>query len=485
MKASSFPIFAMTILIVAATNAAVSGQPTCNPQQAAKVTSSDAAERDFFGHSVSIDGNVAVIGTRKNALGGTNVGAAYVFQVSGGVWHQVARIEASDEAPNNEFGYSVAIKDGVAVIGARSGSSNQVFNSGAAYVFRNQDGVWQEVAKLTASDGASGDRFGVSVSIDGNTAVVGATHHADVGPASGSAYVFRNADGAWLQIAKLTALDAAIGDHFGISVSLNGDTIITGAYCDADGGSLSGSAYIFRETNGIWHQVAKLTASDAAIGNMFGCSVSLDEETALIGAYGPGPASLQGGAGSAYIFREFGGTWQQIAKLSSTDGAYADWFGYCVSLDGGTAIVGAHQDDDSGSSSGSAYLYREISSVWQQVAKLNAADAAAGDLFGFCVSLSGDKAIIGAYADDDDGINSGSAYVFDLHCPGEGFPLGDLDCSGTLNENDVGPFVLALTSPVSYTAEFPNCDLILADMNGDGFVNGIDIRGFTSQLISP
>ena len=270
--------------------------------------------------------------------------------------------------------------------------------------------------KITARDGAAGDEFGLSVSIDGDYAIVGAYLDDDKGSSSGSAYIFRRVGTVWTQEAKLTASDGAAGDQFGRPVSLSGDYAIVGAYLDDDKGSASGSAYIFRRDGTVWTQEAKLTASDGAAGDEFGFSVSLSGDRAIVGAWLDDDKGLN--SGSAYIFRRDGTVWTQEAKLTASDGAAGDQSGFSVSISGDRAIVSSHGDDDNGSISGSAYIFRRVGTVWTQEAKLTASDGAAGDLFGLLsVSLSGDRAIVGALRDDDKGLNSGSAYIYAFNQP--------------------------------------------------------------------
>jgi hypothetical protein len=156
----------------------------------------------------------------------------------------------------------------------------------------------------------------------------------------------------------------------------------------------------------------KLTASDAAAGDYFGRSVSVSGDTAVIGAWGDDDRR-----GAAYIFTRNGSTWAQQAKLTASDAAAGDHFGQSVSVSGDTAVVAADWDDDAGSNSGSAYVFKRSGSTWTQQAKLTASDAAAGDEFGVSVSVSGDTAVVGASSNDDAGSASGSAYVFDLALP--------------------------------------------------------------------
>ncbi len=218
------------------------------------------------------------------------------------------------------------------------------------------------------------------------------------------------AAGATTEQAKLTASDGAISDLFGYSVSISGDTAVVGADGDDDNGTDSGSAYVFVRSGTTWSQQAKLTASDGAEGDLFGWSVSISGDTAVVGAHYDDDNGLN--SGSAYVFVRSGTTWTEEAKLTASDGAEDDFFGRSVSVSGDTAVVGAYGDDDYGSYSGSAYVFVRSGTTWSEEAKLTASDGAAHDLFGISVSISGGTAVVGAHYDDDNAFNSGSAYVY-------------------------------------------------------------------------
>jgi len=213
-----------------------------------------------------------------------------------------------------------------------------------------------------------------------------------------------------MEEAKLTASDGDTGDSFGWSVSVSGDYALVGAHNDDDNGSSSGSAYIFRREGNDWLEEAKLTASDGESFDSFGIRVSLSGDYALVGAYGDDDNGS--GAGSAYVFRRVGNDWIEEAKLIASERGGDANFGLSVSLSGNYALVGAYGDDDNGSFSGSAYIFRREGSHWTEAAKLTANDGGASDYFGFSVSVSGDYALAGAHGDDDNGIGSGSAYVY-------------------------------------------------------------------------
>jgi hypothetical protein len=214
---------------------------------------------------------------------------------------------------------------------------------------------WTELQKLFAPDGGAGDSFGYSISLSGDTALIGSIASNGNVFDSGSAYVFTRTGTTWTQQAKLLATDGVSWDWFGHSVSLDGDTALIGAYQDDDNGVDSGSAYVFTRTGTTWTQQAKLLASDGVAGDWFGCSVSLSGDTALIGASGVIHAADV--PGSTYVFTRTGTNWTQQAKLLASDGASRDWFGYSVSLNGDTALIGAAYDDDNGDNSGSAYMF--------------------------------------------------------------------------------------------------------------------------------
>ncbi|MCH8006801.1 MAG: FG-GAP repeat protein, partial [Planctomycetes bacterium] len=267
---------------------------------------------------------------------------------------------------------------------------------------------------LTALDGAASDALGNAVAIAGDSAIVGAHFDDDAGGASGSAYVFVRDGVSWTQQDKLTANDAAAGDVFGIAVAISGDTVVVGASDDDDAGSNSGSAYVFVRNGMSWPQQAKLTASDAAALDAFGRDVAISGNLIIIGA--PNNDDNGSESGSAYIYRFDPNTseWFEEAKLLASDGMAFDAFGISCAIGADVAIVGAYGDghDEGVQFTGSAYIFRFDGSTWIQEAKLVASDAAAGDEFGWSVAMSGDVVIIGVYSDDDNGDRSGSAYIY-------------------------------------------------------------------------
>jgi hypothetical protein len=319
-----------------------------NYMEVAKLRAAGAAAEDDFGRSVAIDGGTVVVGAPQWDNGGS--GVVYVFRTTdgGATYGQVAKLTASDASSRDYFGCSVAIDGDTVVVGAYWKSSGR----GALYVFLTTGGAtYGEVARLTASDATYGDEFGRSVAIDGDTVVVGATQDYSYG--TGAVYVFRTTDGGatYVEVAKLTAADGAVGDRFGISVAIDGATVVIGAYWDDN---FSGSAYVFRTTDGgaTYGQVAKLTA-DTANAYYFGVSVAIAGDTVVVGAY-----YENNQRGAAYVFRttDGGATYGQVAKLTAADAAAYDFFGY-VAIDGDSVVIGSPYDDDGGDRSGSAYVF--------------------------------------------------------------------------------------------------------------------------------
>lgn len=256
-----FALAAITLSVIAALPAA--GQVI---NENTKLLPSDGVAGDGFGHSVAISGTTALAGAVFDDLNGTESGSAYLFDTTTG--QQIAKLIPSDGAEWDRFGFSVAISGTMAVVGA-VGDDDNGSNSGSAYLFATTTG--QQLAKLLPDDGAAGDRFGYSVAISGNTAVVGSRGDNDNGTESGSAYLFNTATAQ--QFAKLLASDGADYDEFGRSVAIGDTTVLLGVRDDDDNGPESGSSYLFLVDNPCYGSGADLT--DDGIVNFFDISVFL------------------------------------------------------------------------------------------------------------------------------------------------------------------------------------------------------------------
>ena len=372
-----------------------------------KALANDGAGNDRFGVSVSISGDYAIVGAHNDDDNGENSGSAYIFTRNSNAWSQQAKIKPNDGATINRFGISVSISGDYAIVGANQDDDNGA-NSGSAYIFTRNSNAWSQQAKIKPNDGAANDQFGLSVSISGDYAIVGADNDDDNGDDSGSAYIFTRNDSNWSQQTKIKPNDGTNTDGFGASVSISGDYAIVGSQFDDDNGSASGSAYIFTRNGSTWSQQTKIKPNDGTTVDRFGLSVSISGDYAIVGAIWDDDNGAN--SGSAYIFTRNSNAWSQQAKIKPNDGAANDQFGLSVSISGDYAIVGADNDDDNGDDSGSAYIFTRNDSNWSQQTKIKPNDGAAGDDFS-SVSISGDDAIVGADNDDDNGSDSGSAYI--------------------------------------------------------------------------
>ncbi|MEP3890211.1 MAG: FG-GAP repeat protein [Hellea sp.] len=385
------------------------------PVSQKKLIAEDGASDDFFGYSVALSDEVAVIGSFKDddPLLGDDAGSAYVFARSGKVWRQQAKLTAIDGAPNDTFGGNVAVSGNTIVVGSMR-DDDRGENSGSAYIFTRSNNIWNHQTKILAADGAKGNAFGQSVAISGNTLIVGSPRDDVSGEDTGSVYVFSRDGEFWQQQAKLTADDGADGDLFGISVALSDDTILVGADLHDEIAPDAGAVYVYARSGDKWSQQAKLTAADGKETDIFGVRVALSGDTALISARRDDDDVMGVDAGSAYVFVRSGTTWSQQQKLTAPDGAGDDRFGRSVALLGDTVLVGAMFQDDKGENSGSVYWFERHDQRWRLKTKLTAGDAAENDVFGWSLAISPDAAIVGASRNDDNGNESGSAYIFDI-----------------------------------------------------------------------
>ena len=480
-----------------------------NYDKVIKVVASDREENDYFGFSVSISGDYAIVGAyaEDEDLTGadsmTRAGSAYLFERDTiGNWNQVQKIVTSDRAANNHFGWSVSISGNYSIVGAFGDST------GSAYVFeRDGSGSWNQIQKIVASDRAAGDGFGFSVSIEGNYVIVGASGEDEdaLGGStmlnSGSAYIFeRDTSGNWNEEQKIVASDRETSDAFGMAVDISNNYAIVGAYQEdedamsTDSMSSAGSAYVFeRDGSGNWNEVQKIVALDRAVSDVFGRSVSISGDYAIVGAFLESEDDTGGNtmnnAGSAYLFeRDTIGNWTQVQKLVASDRRLVDYFGISVSISGNYAIIGANIEDEDAIGggtmfdAGSAYVFeRDSIGNWDQMQKIVASDRDPEDQFGYSVSISSDYAIVGAPFEDEDtkGADSirstGSAYLFEP-CISTSKTINPIACDSFVSPS--GNYIWTLSS--TYIDTIPNtagCDSVITV--------SLTINNSTSETIDP
>ena len=367
--------------------------------------SADGEDDDKYGQSVSIDGNVCIVG----AFGvGADKGVAEIHRFNGTDWVREQRISASDGAAWDRFGYSVSIDGDVCAVGAYAYEPN-----GAVYIFRYNGSSWVEEQKLIPSDAPF--NFGQAIAIEGGMCLVGASS------TLGTVYVFKYNGSSWTEAQKLSASDGEAQDQFGDAVSISGNICLIGMPNDNVNGTNTGSAYIFEYNDSSWVEDVKLSPAGTRDNwEQFGRSVSIDSDsrTCVIGA--PGDSAAADGAGAVYVFDPINPANQGYIfhqKLMAPDATAEDAFGCSVSIDGDMCVVGSYLDDDSGGASGSAYIYKltygYYAPDWECAGKLTASDGEYQDYFGTSVAIDGNNVAVGAPAGYKEP-SIGSAYISDI-----------------------------------------------------------------------
>ncbi len=518
--------------------------------QQAYLKASNTDANDWFGFSVSVSGETVVVGAilEASAAAGVNgnqadnglpaSGAAYVFVRNGGSWSQQAYLKASNPDRDDFFGFDVDASGDTIVVGAPYESSaaqgvdgdqtnNDAPRSGAAYVFVRNDGVWVQQAYLKASntDNAiqSGERFGHSVAVSGQTIVVGAPIEGsgstgvngdqsdNSARASGAAYVYVRSAGTWLMQAYLKASNTELGDSFG-EVAIDGDTIAVGAWFESsnartvngnqtDNSAISaGAVYVFVRSGAVWSQQAYLKASNADPGDRFGIDVAVAQDTILVGADGEAgePTGVNGNqannnftdAGAAYVFVRNTGVWSQQAYLKAPNAEADDRFGLSVAASGDRAAVGAFSErgggtgldadpaDHSAFMAGAAYLYRRTAGAWEAQSYVKASNTGVDDSFGYRVAISGDTLLATAHreASNATGVNGNQAdNSADSAGAAYAFLVQDASSLGAFNDglwllDRNGDFIFDSATEVVEWGSLNDIP-VHGDWNGDGFRN--------------
>ena len=378
-----------------------------------QLNTSAAVLHDNLGESVGISGDYAMVGVPNDDTDfGRDTGSLQVFLRTETGWVQHQKLFASDAADGDRFGTTLAMSGDYIIVGVprKDGVGR---NSGAAYIFRRQGTEWVEQAKLLSSDETRGDYFGVSVAIDGDTALVGAHRTNEPLADSGAVYVFERTGENWNQTDRLTAPDADSFAYFGFSVGLAADTAIIGAIRDDEAGNDSGAAYIFVRNQFGWAPQAKLIGNNTEAEDNFGYAVDVDGDFAIVSS----PKNK--GGGSAYIYKREGIEWKQKRnririRMIPIDPDGATGFGVSVDIKGETAVIGATGGNVGKDVVGAAYIFTQNEPpFWNQHTKLVAGDRSGGDQLGFAVAIGENEVIAGAPRHNAGGLSSGAAYIFE------------------------------------------------------------------------
>ncbi len=378
-----------------------------------KLTAQDGAEGDQFGTAVAISGDTVVAGAFSDDIGAkADQGSAYVFSRSGSDWTFQQKLTANDGEANDQFGASVAISDGTVIAGALLDDFSIFQNAGSAYVFVRSGTAWTQLQRLVANGTRSDDLFGAAVAILGDTAIIGAPLADPFGRVNqGVAFVFVRSGGIWSYQADLLVNDGEAEDRFGSSVALNGDTALVGAHFDDIGTTLDqGSAYLFTRSGTLWAPRQKFTARDGAARELFGYAVALSGERAIVGA----PHARIGANAAQGAVYLFGCGYVEQQKLTGLDIKALDNFGHAMAIDGDTAVVGVpFYDVGPAKLAGAAYVFVREGAGWTQSEQLIAGDGGAEDRFGYSVAISGNTIVIGApFKTFQGNAAQGAAYVF-------------------------------------------------------------------------
>jgi len=302
---------------------------------------------------------------------------------------EIAKLLPSDGQAGAFFGNSVATNGEIAIIGAWFDNDM----TGAAYVFRQNENNWVQEAKLLPEDGSSYDFFGSSVAVYENDVIVGATGADN----KGAAYLFHYNGNSWSQTYKFTAGNGMTYDNFGSAVSLSGEYAVIGA---SGAQTLKGAVYVYSKSGSGWQEDEMLTGT--LYSSSFGSAVDISNETIVVGA---------SASSYAFVFMLDGNSWVKVAELEDVNGSVTDKFGKTVSIDGDLVVIGATHHQNGNGATGAAYVYHRQGSSWVEEEKIVAEDGELDDHFGI-VSIYGTTIVVGAYGDDDYGLDAGSAYVY-------------------------------------------------------------------------
>ncbi len=374
------------------------------------LNSSFAGKNDYFGASVAVSGDTAVVGAWR-----ANFGSAYAFTRSGSTWTEQQRLTAAESILLDHFGAAVAV-DGARVIVGVPLDDDEGLYSGSAYVFTLSNATWKQQEKLTASDGTIQDFFGTAVAVNGDTTVVGAPSNDGGGSGVGAVYAFVWSGTAWSE-ERLVVSDTWRGNKsFGGSVAVDGDTVVGGAPGDDEGGVAAGAAYVFTRSGSTWSQ-QKLMASEAAERRSFGGVVAVSGDTIVVGAAHDDEWGTD--SGSAYVFSRNGSTWTEQQRLVASDASGGQLFGAAVAVDGDTVVVGAPAESVAGAVAGSVHVFSRAGDAWVHQQQLEVRDAPAGYRFGGSLAISGRTLVVGALSEEAGAGSTGTVYVFERCLPAE------------------------------------------------------------------
>ncbi|MBN1327022.1 MAG: FG-GAP repeat protein [Candidatus Cloacimonetes bacterium] len=318
------------------------------------------------------------------------------------------KITAADYQNSKDYATAIDLDGDWLIVGAPL-DNELAPNAGSAYIYHWDGSTWSNEYKLFASDAEENDQFGCSVAISGDMALVGAWYEDTRASNAGAVYAFYYDGADWTQ-QKLMANDGEAHNHFGRCLDLDANAAVIGAPGRSETGNQSGVIYTFTRSGNSWIQHEKLFPTDNAMYDYFGSSVSISGNWIATGSTGNDEAG--NGSGAVYFYQNSAGNWLERDKVIASDTTVSDEFGYAVAIDGDYALLTAWKDDDNGPNSGSAYIFKRDGLIWNEQDKITPSNAGTSDMFGNSASLDGDYAVVGAAYYDDDDLDCGSAWVF-------------------------------------------------------------------------
>jgi hypothetical protein len=366
------------------------------------VVDTTGAASDFFGRSVSISGNYAIAGAYgDDGPAGIDQGSASIFQYNGSNWVMMQKIFDATGAPGDFFGWTVSISGNYAIVGSYGDDVGANTDQGSASIYQLTGGTWVLMQKITDPGGAAGDFFGWTVSVSGNYTITGAYGDDDfAGADQGSVSIFQFNGSNWILMNKLTDAAGAANDRFGISVSVSGSYAIAGAYTDDVGANADqGSASIYQYNGSNWVLMNKITDATGAASDNFGRSVSISGNYVIVGALND-DVGANPDQGSASFFQFNGVNWVVMQKVTDAAGSLSDFFGVSVSISGNYAIVGAFADDvGTNVNYGSSTIYQRMGMGWTKLQFVTDPGGNSADFLGIEISIDGNnkRFLVGAY----------------------------------------------------------------------------------------
>jgi hypothetical protein len=379
--------------------------------QAVKLVADDAAAFDQLGGSLSLSGRRLAVGSHFSDGADFNTGAVYVWRQDVTGWALEAKIEPSDPAINDQFGYDVALDGDTLLVGTQTSLGGGAELTGSAQILRRVEGRWVLEASLAPEQLTSLSRFGWTVDLEGDRALVGAPFHSADFEFSGAAWTFRREGARWIDEGLLLPHDPAEDQLFGHDVALSGDLAAVSAVWHGQAESPLEAVYLFQHDGTGWTEIGKISPEDLGVNDDFGAALALDHGRVAISS--PSDDDDGNASGAVYVYARGPTGWELEQKLTADDASQDDHFGQDVALSGDTLVVGAIDVAGSTPWGGAVYVFRWTGESWRQEVKLTPSGLLPFGYFGSSVSVDGQRVAGGAHLDDGAAEHAGAAYVYD------------------------------------------------------------------------